>query len=1060
MSNPQITPTGRVKSNAASNPAYVFVPVSVRAQRGQLNRPGCDAVRRFSSTDIASQKEDADASGSGRLASTGRNFTLSVGRLPPVGFAFCKDQSSGAVSPWNVCENSSVLESGRPVKMLKSKSFCEDLSDGRSLSSSVKCFSSSPVVVAPPKYATGVVSNVSSPLVRSLRMASDGRSAQDQNFPTSESWRREKNGFLEPLNGCHFAADGSSIVVRSESPATPPSELRAVNNHGYCHYVGGKKPCRQRSINGYQFCIRHILMDKSAPYRACAYVKSQNGKEVRCNNAIFQSQQERYCTTHLVQMGLKEPKKRNRKPTNVRHSEPVADAGIRVPYFPELDITKHDSITMFSEKERISGGGGGRVLSNVLHGSGSAVRRHDGEPQRGIVDGNSLSIGNDSRLMNSHCPYSISGLPNLNGWDSNRASAEVPPPAVVADSLPPTEGAFPSGRGSVMVMPDVIPESSVTRLLFQQESKSHKGTEPLSGVSSLLSAGDRSKTFTNSSDLDGSSPYVGTVQTKQGTPFSSSSPSSSSRSPLADQAVVSAWTTSQEQQQLLPPDGRQKRYIRLKPKRRTLSMCGRHRQIPSVNRMCLAFDEEEFERSDLFPLGLEPSDSEVEEDEEFVMRKCHGPSSTFLESESDTFPECSLEMLESIDLKLYLARKLLNSEAKQWQRNAEITTVILGACRNFPDTAGGVLSEKVERWQRRKEGNESMQSFASPRRHLRCQHVWTKAEEGISSMCRNGLTAEALSTSEEGTRRICGAPCLPFVNRCLQHVTENTDQHLYNVCTEPTCRRHAKNNAYKAGFHPLCATHRRNAVDDTGTKRKCETQTAAVEKTKKTCKQSFLSSPSVFDIREALQSTVKEESSQDAQLSFASAVRDLGIEVSEVSEMLSSLPVYPFASLLDTDIVRADEISSAVTRESEVVDQALITTSDHNWADVEQFLLSEGYKTNFSATSSTPNSISHQQQSTEPMWSQCLSEEESSIRNYQRCVPATVLDPSCNAYPLCDGVPYTATTNSNFDLFVGRIEASNVQPAVFGSSPEQYYIQSPQISDGGSNQTFLGHFDQ
>uniref|UniRef100_A0A5S6PZA9 Potential DNA-binding domain-containing protein n=1 Tax=Trichuris muris TaxID=70415 RepID=A0A5S6PZA9_TRIMR len=1033
MSNPQITPAGRVKSNAAANQAYVFVPVSVRAQRGSLTRPGSDAFRRFSNADVGSTKEETDACGSGRLTSSGRNFTLSVGRLPPVGFAFCKEQSGAAVAPWNACENSTVLESVRPVKMLKSKSFCEELGDGRSLSSAVKCFSSSPVVVAPPKYATGVISNVSSPLVRSARTVGDGRAPQGQNFALPENWHREKNGFLEPLNGCHFAADGANSVVRSESPATPPSELRAVNNHGYCHYVGGKKPCRQRSINGYQFCIRHILMDKTAPYRACAYVRSQNGKEVRCSNAIFQSQQERYCTTHLVQMGLKEPKRRNRKPTNVRHSEPVADAGIRVPYFPELDITKHDSMTVFS---------------------GSAARRRDSDPQGAIVDGNGPPTGNGRHMVSPRCNYSMSGLPpNLNGWDMNRAGAEV-----AADPFPPAKGAFPSDGGSAMVaVPDVIPEASASRVLFPQKSRSLKGVESFpAGVNSLLSTGDRSKPFSNGSDLNPSSPYVGTVQS---TPFSSLS-SSTSRSPPTDQVIASVWETSPQEQQSPASDAKQKRCIRLKPKRKSLSICGRHRQVPSVNRMCLALDEEEFERSDLFPLGLEPSDSEGEEDEEFVVRKCHGPSSTFFKGEADRFPGCSMEMVESIDLKLYLARKLLNSEAKQWQRNANVTMAILGACSNFPDTTGSVLSEKLERLQRRKEGNENLSSFASSRQRLRCQHVWTKSEEGLApSACRNDLASDGLSsTDEEG--RICGALCLPFVNRCLQHITENGDQHLYNVCNEPACLRHARNDACKAGFHPLCAAHRRDAqlIGTIGTKRKCDQQPAATEKAKKICKH-VMCGPSCFDVREALQSAIKEESSQDAQLSFASAVQDLGIEVSEVSEMLSSLPVYPFANLLDTDIVRPDEMNSAVNREGEVVDQALITTSDHNWADVEQFLLSEGYKTNFSVSSSTPNLVNHQQ-STEPMWSQCLGEEESCMRNYQqRCAPTAVLDPSCNAYPLCDGVSYVATANNSFDPFLGRLEPTSMQPAVYGSSPEQYYIHSPQISDGGSNHSFLGRFD-
>ncbi|GFS75835.1 INO80 complex subunit D [Trichonephila clavipes] len=44
------------------------------------------------------------------------------------------------------------------------------------------------------------------------------------------------------------------------------------------------KLCKQRRINGYAFCIRHILEDKSAPFKQCAHVARYNKQ--KCTNPI------------------------------------------------------------------------------------------------------------------------------------------------------------------------------------------------------------------------------------------------------------------------------------------------------------------------------------------------------------------------------------------------------------------------------------------------------------------------------------------------------------------------------------------------------------------------------------------------------------------------------------------------------------------------------------------------------------------------------------------------------------------------------------------------------
>lgn len=44
-----------------------------------------------------------------------------------------------------------------------------------------------------------------------------------------------------------------------------------------------QRPCSLPRLDGLEFCIKHILEDKNAPFKQCNYVSTKNGK--RCPNA-------------------------------------------------------------------------------------------------------------------------------------------------------------------------------------------------------------------------------------------------------------------------------------------------------------------------------------------------------------------------------------------------------------------------------------------------------------------------------------------------------------------------------------------------------------------------------------------------------------------------------------------------------------------------------------------------------------------------------------------------------------------------------------------------------
>ncbi|KAM8933614.1 INO80 complex subunit D isoform 2-T2 [Pelodytes ibericus] len=95
-----------------------------------------------------------------------------------------------------------------------------------------------------------------------------------------------------------------------------------VDNKPLCSY--SPKLCKQRRLNGYAFCIRHVLEDKTAPFKQCEYVAKYNSQ--RCTNPIPKSEDRRYCNSHLQVLGFipkKERKKKNDALEEVKARHPM-----------------------------------------------------------------------------------------------------------------------------------------------------------------------------------------------------------------------------------------------------------------------------------------------------------------------------------------------------------------------------------------------------------------------------------------------------------------------------------------------------------------------------------------------------------------------------------------------------------------------------------------------------------------------------------------------------------------------------------------------------------------
>ncbi|KAJ7389824.1 INO80 complex subunit D [Desmophyllum pertusum] len=77
-----------------------------------------------------------------------------------------------------------------------------------------------------------------------------------------------------------------------------------------CSY--SEKLCKQRRLNGYAFCIRHVLEDKNAPFKQCQFVAKYNGHQ--CTNPIPFAEDRIYCNSHLQVLGIVPKKIRRKKP--------------------------------------------------------------------------------------------------------------------------------------------------------------------------------------------------------------------------------------------------------------------------------------------------------------------------------------------------------------------------------------------------------------------------------------------------------------------------------------------------------------------------------------------------------------------------------------------------------------------------------------------------------------------------------------------------------------------------------------------------------------------------
>src|ERR1700761_6776548 len=92
----------------------------------------------------------------------------------------------------------------------------------------------------------------------------------------------------------------SSVRLGAKQKCRPKNDSSQQQLCSYVHRI-----CLQNRLDGFSYCIRHILEDRSAPFRQCSYIHPHSGK--RCPNAARRTERRdsTLCPWHLKKLYLK-----------------------------------------------------------------------------------------------------------------------------------------------------------------------------------------------------------------------------------------------------------------------------------------------------------------------------------------------------------------------------------------------------------------------------------------------------------------------------------------------------------------------------------------------------------------------------------------------------------------------------------------------------------------------------------------------------------------------------------------------------------------------------------
>uniref|UniRef100_A0A183C8H5 KAT8 regulatory NSL complex subunit 2 n=1 Tax=Globodera pallida TaxID=36090 RepID=A0A183C8H5_GLOPA len=638
--------------------------------------------------------------------------------------------------------------------------------------------------------------------------------------------------------------EGPTVVT--ERITIPVLSTTKKSNAHFCEFVDQiKGQCKQRAINTFKYCIRHILFDPTAPYKQCQHQrkpKNKHDKPVLCTNAIRAACMEIYCSTHLIMNGLKDPKVSTKKDK------------------ANLKGLDKDKSAEHSEKQKINGTddfdgvGGGyppvtpsdrvdlqhlplnsqTISSNLIRTKNNDALYYNQQMDKSRMnlipnlppDVKPPYLESDDLqfIRNREDNLAIKRVPNedfpaynlskthpqlaaklLQSRPLGQQASEVPPGVQANEKVlidnsrnilnqPPSnvsmDVCFPTDS-SAMPSPNNIyhhhqytsstafvsppnherfpkPFTNEQQNNFLHSKYEANGIqlreEPIGGDSVLHRVPQqpppRAVVASHKEFVQSPCTYV-----PSSLAFLNSNPpprrydlnrlerrlnqnACNEHFDLLEFQRERDFSFNESIQQngggVLLGKKRLQKVIKLRQKRQKVLIDGAFRAIPMVDTMCRIVESQDFDRTDLFPLGLEPSDDE---------------------SSDDSFPSLGEE---NSRLELYLLKKQLRLESSRLVQRAKLCVPINTTAREYKNSVGAAL--RVRRNNSKRENIREQQ-----KRLLRC------------SFTSQQQTQLAESAHVDSVPFRCTNVSLPWSRHCAEHVTYNVAQQLFSFCKWRLC---------------------------------------------------------------------------------------------------------------------------------------------------------------------------------------------------------------------------------------------------------------------------------
>ncbi|KAI6173292.1 KAT8 regulatory NSL complex subunit 2 [Aphelenchoides besseyi] len=582
-----------------------------------------------------------------------------------------------------------------------------------------------------------------------------------------------------------LSRDPVDILSDSQnSQLTPPTSTPAPRKKSkprsqVCEFLDSDKEqvqCKQRAIVSYRFCIRHILADPNAPYKRCAEMIKSKSMKQQCTNAIKKDAATPYCSTHLIMRGEKKPK-RKKKPEDAVTADGVG---------PASQSNTQDSSSVADDEP----------ATNV-----SDVDFNDfGKSPREMMANNDFTIPpltnglrppehpNENLLLHPQHQVPVTTTPTSLDSTSTSYHERIRSPGGLLNKQLQQEVIIPLENGTVG-QPVVIPLQNPQFLTHYVQRTSTK-TEifdspdyPVNGTANKLHRpiidGVERVEMGPTNFVAFPRPEFADLPDRQLKPTIHILPLKSplefiDRHPPPVFYDVNSIRADDETTEIekLKRDylnngndnttRKKSSVIKLRQKRRRIRTDGKFRAIPAVDAMCQLIEDYDFDGTDLFPLGLEPSDDEESSDDELTFS--HLPRVTVNPND-----------MRASRLELYLMKKRLRRESEKLQRNAKLSLAVMHATRSCPDSVGAAF--RMRKLYRRRRNLNGLSSALN-----QCFHI------------------------DRDTHSRCSNICVPRSTMCVDHIAFSVDQRAFSFCTTPCCGRPvSKLNAIV--FKGMCEEH-------------------------------------------------------------------------------------------------------------------------------------------------------------------------------------------------------------------------------------------------------------